>query len=188
MAQLEKMIPFIILWETGVSDHSASNRTLFERARKKGVANDPADLGGATLAGVTIGTFREYCRMKPLPTPSVSDLASMSYDIWLDILKTMFWDRWRADEIRDQKVAEMLVDWVWASGSYGVTLPQKALGVTADGIVGPQTLSAVNSRSATALLKTLKEERIAFVERICKSRPANLRFRSGWLRRINALA
>lgn len=187
MAQLEKIIPFLIYWEAGVSDPSADNETLFIMARRKGIAKDPADRGGATLAGVTIGTYKDYCRRTGRPVPTDNSLLNLTYAEWLDILKTMFWDRWQADGIKDRRVAHMLVDWVWTSGSYGITLPQKMLGVKADGIVGPKTLAAVNSRNPSSLIELIKRERISYIDRICASRPANLRFRSGWLRRINSI-
>ena len=187
MAQLEKLIPFLIFWETGIQDPSLPNETLFAKAKAGGIANDSADRGGATMVGVTIGTYRNYCKHMRLPTPSVSSLSKLSYSEWLDILKTMFWDRWQADQIADQRVADMLVDWVWTSGSYGITIPQKLLSVKTDGIVGPKTLYAVNSRNPAELFKSLKRERIAYTNRICKSRPANSKFISGWLRRINSL-
>ena len=187
MAQLEKLIPFLILWETGIQDKNLSNETLFAKARARGIASDPADRGGATMVGVTIGTYRTYCKQKRLPMPPAYSLLKLSYSEWLDILKTMFWDRWQADQIADQRVAEMLVDWVWTSGSYGITLPQKLLGVKTDGIVGPKTLHAVNTRNPAELFESLKRERIAYTNRICQSRPANAKFRSGWLRRINSL-
>ena len=187
MAHLEKLIPFLIFWETGVRDNSADNETLFLKARSKGIMNDPADRGGATLVGVTIATYREYCRRKGRTVSSTSDLSKLSYPEWLDILKTMFWDRWQADHISDQRVAEMLVDWVWTSGAYGITVPQKVLGVKADGIVGPKTLYAVNAHNPAELFESLKEERIAYTNHICQSRPANAKFRSGWLRRIHSL-
>ena len=187
MAQLEKMIPFLIFWETGVKDASVNTETLFNMAKAKGLANDPADKGGVTLVGVTIGTYRDYCRRKGRGVPSVSGLSRLSYAEWLDILKTMFWDRWQADKITGQRVAHILVDWVWTSGVFGITIPQKLLGVKADGVVGPQTLAAVNSRDPSAFSELLKRERIAYIDRICASRPANRRFRSGWLRRINSV-
>lgn len=188
MAKIDKIIPFLILWESGVSDSSADNQTLFQKAKSKGIVNDPADRGGATLVGVTLATYKDYCRRKGLGFPDAKALTNLSYKEWLDILKTMFWDRWHADAINDQRVAEMLVDWVWTSGSYGITIPQKTLGVMPDGIVGPLTLRAVNSVAPFLLLEKLKKERISYIDRICTSRPSNLRFRSGWLRRLNALA
>lgn len=187
MANIEKIIPFLIFWETGVRDTSADNATLFIKARNMGIVKNPADRGGATVAGVTIGTYKDYCLGKGRPNPTEADLASLRYVDWLDILKTMFWDRWKADAINDQRVAHMLVDWVWTSGSYGITIPQKTLGVKADGIVGPKTLAAVNSRNPSALLDLLKRERISYIDRICLKRSANLRFRTGWLRRLNAI-
>ena len=187
MARLEKMIPFLILWESGVADSAADNETLFLKARGKGVANDPADRGGATLAGVTISTYVGYCMRKGRRKPSVADLARLEYAEWFDILKTMFWDRWQADRITNQRVAHMLVDWVWTSGTYGIKLPQTLLGVKADGIVGPKTLEAVNVREPSELFLNLKASRSAYFERICLQRPANRRFLSGWLRRLNAI-
>lgn len=42
--------------------------------------NDPADLGGATNKGVTIGTYKEYHKKKGLPEPTVEDLKKQSDD------------------------------------------------------------------------------------------------------------
>lgn len=50
-------------------------------------------------------------------------------------MKKLFCNRWMADLIKDQAVANTLVDWVWGSGVYGVKIPQRMLGVTADGVV-----------------------------------------------------
>ena len=160
---------------------------VYTRAKAKGIANNPADRGGATLVGVTIGSYLDYCRRNRRSVPSAVDLSKLSYEEWLDIFKTMFWDRWQADLMVDQRVAEILVDWVWTSGSYDITIPQKLLGVKADGIVGQKTLYAVNARYPAVLFESLKRERIAYTNRICQSRLANAKFRSGWLRRINSL-
>lgn len=186
MAKIERYIPFVIYWESGVKDSSASNEELFAKAKGKGTVYDPSDLGGATLAGITIATYREYCIRNGKRIPSAADMHNMTYAEWHRILKGMFWDRWRADEIPDQRVAEMLTDWVWTSGNYGIKLPQTLLGVAADGIVGPKTLGAVNSRNPDILFNQLKAERLAYIERICRSRPANRKFRNGWIARINS--
>lgn len=187
MAKIEGMIPFLIFWETGVKDASADNENLFAKARAKGISKDLADRGGATLAGVTIGTYMDYCRRKGRSVPSEKELVRLSYQEWLDILKVMYWDRWKADGINDQRVAHMLVDWVWTSGFYGITLPQKTLGVKADGIVGPKTLAAVNGREPSLLFRQLKNARSAYLDRICAQHPANRRFLNGWRRRLNAI-
>ncbi len=139
------------------------------------------------MAGVTIGTYREYYIRNGKAAPTVSALKQISYSEWHDILKTMFWDRWQADMILDQKVAEMLVDWVWTSGAYGITIPQRILGVKIDGIVGPKTLNAVNTYNPNILFAKIKQARLAYIDQICQRRPANTKFRNGWLRRINSI-
>lgn len=185
MAKVESIVPFILKWETGTTGIGLTNEQLFEKAKKKGFANDPDDLGGATMCGVTLVTFTEYCRRKGYPRPTVERLKALQYVEWLEILKTMFWDRWKADQIQNPSVALILVDWVWGSGKYGITIPQTAIGVTADGIVGPKTIAAVNAREPKQLFDLIKNKRVAYIERICKSRPTNLKYKKGWMNRLN---
>ncbi|WP_289761708.1 glycosyl hydrolase 108 family protein [Duncaniella muris] len=187
MANVEKIVPFIIQFEAGVNPAGLTGEKLFEKARKTGYANDPDDLGGATMVGVTIATYTEYCRKKVYPVPTIDRLHNMTYAQWLDILKTMFWDRWRADEIANQSVAEILVDWVWASGKYGITIPQQVLGVTVDGVVGPKTLAALNKQNPAQFFARIVAERKAYIDRICTSRPTNNKYKRGWLNRLNAI-
>lgn len=168
MAQVSKLSPFILQWEGGF-------------------VNDPDDLGGATNKGVTIGTYEEYCRKKGYPKPSIERLKNLSNQEWEDILKSMYWDRWRADEIKNQSVANILVDWVWASGVHGIKKPQDLVGVIPDGIVGQKTIAAVNSKNQIELFEAIKDARIAFIDDICRKRPANNKFRKGWMNRINNL-
>ena len=51
----------------------------------------------------------------------------------------MYWDRWKADEIKSQSIADILVDWIWASEMHGIKIPHDLVGVIPDGIVGPKT-------------------------------------------------
>lgn len=166
MANVEKLAPLILKWEGGF-------------------VNDPDDLGGATNRGVTLATYMQYCRKKGYPVPTVERLKNLSEHEWTEILKTMYWDRWKADQIESQSVANILVDWVWASGAHGIKIPQRLLGVTVDGIVGPKTLEAVNSRNPRELFDMIKIARFDFIEEICRKRPANNKFKRGWLNRIN---
>lgn len=185
MARVESIVPFILKWETGTTGIGLTNEQLFEKAKLKGFANDPDDLGGATMCGVTLVTFTEYCRRKGYPRPTIVRLKAIKYKEWLEILKTMFWDKWKADQINNESIALILVDWVWGSGKYGITIPQKAIGVTADGIVGPKTIAAVNAKDPKQLFDLIRKERLAYIERICRSRPTNLKYKKGWLNRLN---
>lgn len=167
MADVNKIAPFILKWEGGF-------------------VNDPDDLGGATNKGVTIGTYEAYCQKKGYPKPTIERLKNISDEQWKDILKTLYWDKWQADNINNQSIANMLVDWIWASGAYGIKIPQKILGVAIDGIVGPKTIAAINSYpDQKELFDKIKQERIYFIERIVTNRPTNKKFKRGWLNRLN---
>ena len=144
MADIKNFIPFFLKKEGGFT-------------------NDPTDRGGATNKGVTIATYEAYCKKKGLPRPSVADLKHISDAHWYDIIKTMFWDKWRADDIHSQKVANILVDWALTSGIHGIKKPQALLGVVADGIVGNKTLSAVNFADPDQLFEAIFKERVKFI-------------------------
>lgn len=168
MANSSKLVPFILQWEGGF-------------------VNDPDDLGGATNMGVTIGTYEAYCRKKGYPRPTVERLKNLTKEDWAEIFKTMYWDRWKADDINSQAVANIVVDWVWASGVHGIKRPQKLLGVVADGLVGAKTIAAINAADPKKLFDAIKADRAKFIDEICKARPKNEKYRKGWMNRINAI-
>ena len=169
MADVTKLVPHILKWEGGF-------------------INDPDDLGGATNKGVTLKTYKAYCRRKGYPVPTEERLKNLTDEQFCDILKTMYWDVCKAGRIESQSVANAIVDWAWHSGTItAVKEVQKVLGVESDGIVGDVTLSAINSQSPLPLFGKIQQARIAYIERICNSRPANNKFKNGWFNRINSL-
>lgn len=185
MAEAERLAPFILKWETGtVKEENESMEAYFGRCRKNGYANDPSDAGGATMCGVTLSTYRCF---KGCQGITATQLKRMTYQEWYKIFKTMYWDRWKADNIISQGIANILVDWVWGSGRYGITRPQRLLGVKADGIVGAKTLAALNSRSPLPLWAAIKADRKKYIDQIIAARPLNAKFRTGWMNRLNDL-
>lgn len=162
MAKIGIIVPFILSWEGGF-------------------ANDPDDTGGATNRGVTIGTFRQMFGKDK----TVDELKRMTESHWTAVLKKLFWDKWQADRIESQAVANMLVDWSWHSGVYGIKIPQRVLGVAVDGIVGEKTLYAVNKAGPHDLFDMLKRERKVFFERQAKVSPVKRKYLKGWLNRVD---
>ena len=171
MADVKKLVPFILKWEGGF-------------------VNDPDDLGGATNMGVTIGAWKSCGYDKDGDGDiDVDDLHLLTReDVVNRVLKPHYWDRWKADEIKSQSVANILVDWAWASGVHGIEIPQRLLGVKVDGIVGPKTLEAINRQNPRELFDRIKIARFDFIEDICRKRPANNKFKRGWMNRINDIA
>ncbi len=168
MADYRRLIPFVLRWEGGYVD-------------------DPLDRGGATYRGVTLRTYATYRRGRGLPPPSKADLRRMTDAEWMEIFKLMYWDRWQADRIRSQSVANICVDWLWASGSHGIKRVQRLLAVPDDGLVGPMTLEALNARAPEQLFAEIRAARVCFVKRIVARDPSQKRFERGWLNRLAAL-
>lgn len=157
----------------------------FCRSWEGGFANDPDDSGGATMKGITLATYRRYCKEKGYKKPSVDDLKNISDRTWNAILRWGYWDRINADKINDEWVAYVFVDWVWMSGAGFIRLVQRRLGVKDDGIFGKKSLAALNALGGKKAFELIWKERKAHFERIGKGK--NAKFLKGWMNRLNSI-
>jgi len=65
-------------------------------------------------------------------------------------------------------LANILVDWVWCSGSYGIAIPQSVLGLTGNGEVDDRTIHALNDYpDQQELFEKIKQARQAYFNLIC---------------------
>ena len=101
MAQADILIPFVLSWEGGY-------------------VNNPDDKGGPTNMGVTLSTYSRYCRYKAYPRPTIERLQNLPMDTWHEIFKIFYWNVCRADEIENQAIANLVVDWFWCSGKWAI--------------------------------------------------------------------
>lgn len=161
MADYKQLIPIILKYEGGY----ASN----------------IDGKTCTMKGVTLATYRQFFGRQK----TCKELRGIRNDEWEYIFKTGYWDKWNADSIDNQSIANLLVDWLWTSGVYGIKYPQTVLGVKADGIVGAKTLAAINNHpNKEELFNKLWQRRKKHFEDIAKGGKA--KFLKGWLNRLNA--
>ena len=141
-----------------------------------GWSDDPSDPGGATMCGVTLGTYRSYYGHDK----TKQDLRQITDRQWTHIMRD-YWDRCKADRIDKQSVAEIFVDWYINAGCNAIRNVQFRLGLKADGIVGEQTLSALNATPAKDVFNLVKTARIEYYNKIGKRLP---KFLKGWLSRV----
>lgn len=171
MAKVNVLLPFVLAWEGGYVSH-------------------PNDKGGATNKGVTLKTWKSIGYDKDEDGDiDVADLKLITdTDVRDRVLKPYYWDKWRADEIKDQSIANLLVDWVWASGKWGIIYPQQVLGVKADGVVGAQTLAAINYHPNPAVLfSKLWARRKQHFNAIVAANPSQRVFLKGWCNRLEGI-
>lgn len=165
MANLSLLAPKISKWEGGF-------------------VNDPLDKGGATNMGVTLSTWRQCGYDKDGDGDiDVADMKLLNKADFERVLR-LYWDRWQADKITSQKVAEILVDWVYLSGKWGIVIPQRILKVADDGVVGPKTIAALNAADPQWLHDKIYAARVNFINGIVAGNPSQKRFIKGWLNRL----
>ena len=146
-----------------------------------GFVNHPEDKGGITNIGVTLDTYREYCGQEK----TVKDLQNMSYGTWQKIMKDLYWDKVRGDDIDNQALAEIIADWAVNSGATGIRKVQEILGCKPDGIVGPITLSLINTSDPETLHDRIWKARQQFYINIVTRNPSQKVFMNGWMNRLN---
>lgn len=148
-----------------------------------GFVNHPNDPGQATNMGVTLAKFREAFGANK----TVMDLRAITDSQWTTIMKGGFWDKCLADQIRNQSVAELVVDWCVNSGLGIIKKVQGIVGVTADGIIGPRTIAAINRYDQRSLHFRIKRARAEYYATLCDNRKSNLTFYDGWMSRLAQL-
>ncbi len=150
-----------------------------------GISNHPADRGKLTNLGITISTWHRMGYDKDGDGDiDPDDLLLITRNDALKVLRYFYWKRWRADEIVSQPVAEILVDWLWCSGKWGIIIPQQILGVEPDGFVGRITLKAVNHCDPVWFHRQIYRQRLVFIHHIIERDPSQQVFLKGWIRRI----
>lgn len=170
MAKIDLLWPFILSWEGGYANH-------------------PNDPGGPTNRGVTLATWKVYGYDKDGDGDIDKDDVKLitEYDAVYVVMKPKFWDRWKADQIEDQSIANIVVDWIWGSGFGKIKTIQNLLGLKPDGIVGPKTLAALNNGSHKEIFDRIWKRRERFYYNLVEQRPSSKVFLKGWLNRLNSI-
>ena len=148
--------------------------SFFDRLMKHegGYVDHPNDPGGETMWGVTKRVARAHGyagNMRNLPKATAERIAEKSY-----------WQAINGDEL-PRAVAWQVVDAAYNHGNrQAVKFLQRAVGASADGLIGQRTLAAVGAMNENDILLLFNAERLEFF--------TNLRiwqtFGKGWARRI----
>jgi lysozyme family protein len=133
-----------------------------------GYVNNPKDPGGETNWGISKRSYPQ------------EDIKALTRERAMAIYKRDFWDKIDLDHA-PLGIAEQLLDFAVNSGMpVAVCALQRAVGVAADGVIGPHTLEAIRKMYTHDIIMRFIAERIDFMTR-CKNW---IDACTGWMRRI----
>lgn len=149
----------------------------------------PGDSGGCTKYGIIADDLHEFnVDIDKDGKIDCADVKSLTQTDAFSILKKLYWDFFKADTIINQSVAEYIVDGAFNQGRVLIAkYVQQILGVTVDGQFGPKTIQTLNAADQQKIFSALKDKRIARYNAIVESKPNQLKFLKGWIRRANSI-
>ena len=141
-----------------------------------GYVNHPADPGGRTNLGVTQKVWEDWVGH---PVTEADMRALTPTDVG-PMYKAKYWDMVKGDNLPDgvdYAVFDLAVN--SGTGRAAKTL-QQALGVTADGQIGPATIAACKAADPREVASKVCDARLAFLQ----SLSTFAAFGKGWSRRV----
>lgn len=177
----------------------------FETAYKKtaryegGYANNPADRGGETYAGIARKFWPKWMGWKTIDaikrtakTPQQINAAAQKDEVLKaqikDFYKVNFWGGLTL--VSSQRIADTVYDMRVNSGVLRTNIMlQKAINnlggnLTEDGILGDKSMQAINSSDPEALFTDFNRLRENYYRTIAKGTQAQ--FLAGWLKRLES--
>jgi lysozyme family protein len=144
-----------------------------------GYVNHPSDPGGMTNLGVTKRVWEEWTG-KPA---TEADMRSLTPEMVGPLYKKRYWDVVRGDDLPsgvDFCVFDCAVN---AGPGRASKFLQQAVGVLADGQIGPMTIAAVTAKPADEVIQAFCDLREAHF----KSLSTFATFGKGWMNRLSSV-
>jgi lysozyme family protein len=145
-------------------------------AHEGGYSNHPADPGGPTNFGITLGDYRRYVK----PNAAAADVRAMTVAEAKAIYRRRYWDAMRCDEL-PAGVDYCIFDYAVHSGTgRAPKVLQRCLAISVTGTMDAATIAAARKADAAGLIDAICDERMRFLQNL-KIWPV---FGKGWSRRV----
>lgn len=148
--------------------------------REGGFVDHPHDRGGPTKYGITWATLAAW-RKRPV---TLEDMRALTEDDARAIYRRQYVEGPGFDQVADPALRGLLVDYGVHSGpSRAIRDLQQAARVTVDGVIGPETVRAIDRIGPDVLRRAVLKARGEYLARLL-SDPSQRVFAGGWLRRL----
>lgn len=146
--------------------------------REGGFVNHSNDRGGPTKYGITLSTLKQYKE-----DATVDDVKTLHKETARLIYRDLYIDKPGFSQIENQLLKELVIDSGVHSGTYRATIwLQEVAAVKADGIIGPITIEAVNSKE---LFIPYFNKRMLFLAQLITRDNKQAVFAHGWYNRLS---
>ena len=145
-----------------------------------GYSTDRRDPGNWTGGRVGVGTLKGTKFGLAANTYPNLDIKNLTLAQAKAIYKKDWWDKLGADGMHSAIVFQLWDFAINAGKSRAIKELQQAVGVPADGIIGPQTLAAVNSHDWNDVILSLTAERLKFYTSLSTFKT----YGKGWTNRV----
>lgn len=143
-----------------------------------GYSNNPKDPGGATMKGITQGTYNSWRSRHGQGPASVANISDADVAA---IYKADYWDRIHGDNL-PSGVDFCMFDAAVNSGVGGATKwAQAVMGLNTDGDMGPKTLAAILEDDPEDFIRSFCAHRLGTLQRLGTWKT----FGKGWAARIS---
>jgi len=141
-----------------------------------GYSNDPDDAGGETNHGISKRSHPK------------EDIKNLTIERALQIYNDKYWKPHRLSEIANQTTANIIFRFIVnASASTAITRVQRVLNqftlVTIDGILGHETLRAINAQTPIFLQNALRVSICNYYLSIVTRKKSQKKYFEGWIKR-----
>ncbi len=145
-----------------------------------GYSTDRRDPGNWTGGRVGVGTLKGTKFGLAANTYPNLDIKNLTLAQAKAIYKKDWWDKLGADGMHSAIVFQLWDFAINAGRSRAIKELQQAVGVPADGIIGPQTLAAVNEHDLNDVILSLTAERLKFYTSLSTFKT----YGKGWTNRV----
>lgn len=142
-----------------------------------GYVNDPDDRGGETNGGISKNAF-----------PNL-DVKNLTESERLKIYREKFWDYYRLGEIKSQLIANQIFILIINGNPLSIGkaiqkgVNRAGLRIPVDGVLGSQTIAAINTLPESNLSNCICLEAIRRYNTIADNDDSQKKFLVGWIRR-----
>jgi lysozyme family protein len=157
-----------------------------------GYANNPHDSGGETYRGIARNKWPAWDGWTQVDSyksqPNFPHNLDSDSNLLASVIQFYRINFWKYNAIEQQNVADKIFDIAVNVGSgHAHKIAQIAAGVTADGVLGPNTINAINAHPNGSLLPLIVIAAENYHRAIVNTHPEDAVFLKGWLRRDDAI-